>query len=267
MYFAWIRKTAAALLAASAITLPAAAAGIEINGTPLSGQDGWVEDGVSYVTLAALSQSAGYTLTWDGSAAVLSGRGAELTAQPDSCYVEVNGRALYLPQGVTLRQGRTALPLRLVEDALGGQLTWNAGTATACLDLTRAWGPQADYNSEDLYWLSRIISAESRGEPLPGQIAVGNVVLNRVKSELCPSTVKEVIFEVSNGAVQFEPVSNGSIYQSPAASSVLAAKLCLEGASVAGESLYFYAPALSSGSWISSSRTYYATIGSHKFYL
>ena len=262
-----IRRTAAALLAASVITLPAAAAGIEINGSPLPQRDGWVEDGVSYVTLAALSQTADYSLTWDGSAALLAGRGTELAAQPGSCYIEVNGRALYLPQGVKLREGRTALPLRLLEEALGGQVTWDGVTSTACLDLTQAWGRRADYDQEDLYWLSRIISAESRGEPLLGQIAVGNVVLNRVKSDLCPNTVKEVIFEVSNGAVQFEPVSNGSIYREPAASSVLAAKLCLEGASVVGESLYFYAPSLSAGSWISSTRTYYTTIGSHRFYL
>jgi N-acetylmuramoyl-L-alanine amidase len=42
------------------------------------------------------------------------------------------------------------------------------------------------YDEEDLYWLSRIISAEARGESLEGQIAVGNVVLNRMKSDRWP---------------------------------------------------------------------------------
>ena len=125
--------------------------------------------------------------------------------------------------------------------------------------------PQASYDETDLYWLSRIISAESRGEPLLGQIAVGNVVLNWVNSGQFPNTVKEVVFDRKYG-VQFEPVSNGTIYDQPTDSAMLAAKLCLEGAAPVGNSLYFYAPALSAGTWISTSRAYYGTIGCHKFY-
>ena len=49
--------------------------------------------------------------------------------------------------------------------------------------------------------------------------------------------------------------------------SVIAAKLALEGANTAGECLYFYAPALSAGSWINGNRTYSHTIGCHRFYL
>ena len=58
----------------------------------------------------------------------------------------------------------------------------------------------AYYNSTDLYWLSRIISAEAKGEPLAGQIAVGNVVLNRTRSAAFPNTVKDVIFDKKYGA-------------------------------------------------------------------
>ena len=94
---------------------------------------------------------------------------------------------------------------------------------------------------------------------------MGNVVLNRTESGQFPDTVKEVVFD-SQYAVQFTPVANGTIYQEPAASSVLAAKLCLEGAEVAGDSLYFFAPAVSAGSWITQNRTYFAAIGSHHFY-
>ena len=94
---------------------------------------------------------------------------------------------------------------------------------------------------------------------------MGNVVLNRVNSGQFPNTVKEVVFDRKYG-VQFEPVSNGTIYDRPTDSAVLAAKLCLEGAAPVGDSLYFYAPALSAGTWISTSRAYYGTIGCHKFY-
>lgn len=266
MHFNWMRRTAAGLLAALALTAPAAAAQVEVNGMALAPDEGWVENGVSYVTLRALSREADYQLDWDGTAACLKGDSIRLTAQPGACYVEVNGRALYIAGGVRTVSGRTALPLRLLEEALGGDVSWDGDTATASLDLGRSQAKSADYPEEDLYWLSRIISAESRGEPLMGQIAVGNVVLNRVKSQQYPSTVKEVVFDTKNG-VQFEPVSNGTIYQEPTASSVLAAKLALEGADVVGESLYFYAPALSAGTWIVNNCTYYTTIGCHKFYL
>ena len=77
-----------------------------------------------------------------------------------------------------------------------------------------------------------------------GKIAVGNVVLNRVKSSSFPNSVKEVVFD-DRYAIQFEPVANGTVYDRPTESALLAAKLCLEGAGAAGDSLYFFAPALS----------------------
>lgn len=136
----------------------------------------------------------------------------------------------------------------------------------AWLSTDQAQPASASYPAEDLYWLSRIISAESRGEPLLGQIAVGNVILNRVESSQYPDTVEGVVFDTKYG-VQFQPVSNGTIYDAPASSSLVAAKLCLEGTDVVGESLYFFSPALSAGRWIVSNATYYTTIGGHQFYV
>ena len=104
------------------------------------------------------------------------------------------------------------------------------------------------------------------GESLEGQIAVGNVVLNRVRSTEFPESVQAVVFDRKDG-VQFEPVSNGSVYDEPTARSVLAAKAALAGTDIVGDCLYFYAPALSQGTWIKNNRTYYTTIGCHRFYL
>ena len=114
-------------------------------------------------------------------------------------------------------------------------------------------------------WLSRIISAESRGESLRGQVAVGNVILNRVASGQFPDTIRDVIFDRKD-AVQFEPVANGTIYSEPTAQSVLAARLALNGTSVVGNSLYFFNPSYSSGSWVRQNRPYHGTIGCHVFY-
>ena len=94
---------------------------------------------------------------------------------------------------------------------------------------------------------------------------MGNVVLNRVADEQFPDTIKDVVFDTKNG-VQFEPTSNGTIYDEPTQSAVLAAKLCLDGADVVGDCLYFYAPALSAGTWIVNNRTYHTTIGCHRFF-
>lgn len=260
----WKRR-AAALLAALALTIPAHAAQIEADGQTLNAKDAWVEEGTSYVTLRAFSARTGRSLTWTGEKARLAGTGLELEAAPGALYVTANGRALYVPGGVRVEDGVTILPLSVLANAAGAELTWDGENAAARLKLDGAVPPQADYDQTDLYWLSRIISAESRGEPLLGQIAVGNVVLNRVASGQFPNTVKEVVFDRKYG-VQFEPVSNGTIYDQPTDSAVLAAKLCLEGAAPVGDSLYFYAPALSAGTWISTSRAYYGTIGCHKFY-
>lgn len=125
---------------------------------------------------------------------------------------------------------------------------------------------EAEHGAVDLYWLSRIISAESRGEPMEGQIAVGNVVLNRVASKTFPDTIPTVVFD-RQYAVQFEPVSNGTVYDTPAASSVEAARRVLNGEKTVEGALYFYAPALSPGTWIVSNRTYLTTIGCHRFFL
>ena len=52
------------------------------------------------------------------------------------------------------------------------------------------------YGARDVYWLSHIINAEAGNQPMDGQIAVGNVVLNRVADERFPNSVKEVVFDV-----------------------------------------------------------------------
>ena len=147
---------------------------------------------------------------------------------------------------------------------MGASVYWDRATgAVSVTGGTAGAVPEAD--SGELYWLSRIISAESRGEPLEGQIAVGNVVLNRVASPDFPDTVYGVIFDDRWGG-QFAPVRNGTIYHEPSARSVEAARLCLSGVNVAGESLYFLAPALATNHWIMENRTHVVTIGSHWFY-
>jgi len=275
------KHRAAALAAALALSVPgASAAQVEMNGTPLGPEQAWVEDGASRVTLRAFAQTTGCELTWSQGTmtACLTGEGLELKARPGAPYIIANGARLAVEGGVRVTGGVMHLPLTVLAAAAGAELTWDPVSATAqfvsggdkvpSVPIYEEDVPgEADpaYDEETLYWLSRVISAESRGEPLEGQIAVGNVVLNRVRSDKYPNTVKEVVFD-RRGGVQFEPTANGTIYDEPTASAVQAAKLCLDGADQVGDAIYFYAPALSAGAWIVKNCTYIKTIGCHKFY-
>lgn len=119
---------------------------------------------------------------------------------------------------------------------------------------------------EDLYWLSRIIHAEAQGETYEGKVAVGNVILNRVKSSLFPNTIKGVVFDKQQGYTQFSPVLDGSIYNTPNSDSINAAKDVLNGKRPVGNALYFLNPDKSTNFWITKNRKYYKTIGDHDFY-
>lgn len=121
-------------------------------------------------------------------------------------------------------------------------------------------------SEQDVYWLSRIVHAESQGESYQGKVAVANTILNRVKSKEYPNTIYEVIFDKKHG-VQYTPSVNGAIYNTPNQESVAAAKAALGGYNNIGKSMFFYNPRKSSGSWIKNNRKFYATIGNHNFHL
>lgn len=179
-------------------------------------------------------------------------------------YVVVNGRYLYQPNGLTLLDGEVMFPVRTLCAWLGADVAWDA--VNYCAVITANGAPivsgESYYNADDLYWLSHIINAESGNQSLEGKIAVGNVVLNRVASSQFPNTVKEVIYQKN----QFCPVRNGSIYLEPNAESVIAAKLCLDGANTAGNALFFLNPKTAKNAWATRNRPYLTTIGAHAFY-
>lgn len=122
------------------------------------------------------------------------------------------------------------------------------------------------YREDDLYWLSRIIHAESEAEPYSGKVAVGNVVLNRARSSSFPNTVKGVIFEYYQGIPQFSPVAEGTIYNTPNQDSINTAKDALNGVRPVGDATYFFNPDKSAGRWIVQNKTYVMRIGNHVFY-
>lgn len=257
------RNLLCGLLAAAALCLPVQAArpaNLQVDGERLEAS-AYVEEGTAYAPLRQLLETLGdWNVWWDGAAARAISEDASLSADPDGNVLTVNGR--HYPCTVDVINGRTYVPLRLTAEALGGSVQWDPW-----LDGAAVTSPQAEYDAMDYYWLSRIIYAESGAEPLEGQIAVGGVVMNRVESADFPDSVPAVIFEgAGESVVQFEPVANGMVYQQPSDQAMEAARRALSGENTAGNSLYFYAPALSQGTWINGSRTYWQTIGCHRFY-
>ena len=199
---------------------------------------------------------------------VITGTNLSITVKVGDPYITVNERIFYTGKKVISLGGWIFVPLTSMCKAVNAKVTIRSGYYDAFItsgDPTRVQWASEYYDSTDLYWLSRIISAEAKGEPFAGQIAVGNVVLNRVRSNQYPNTVKGVIFDTKYGT-QFSPVSSGTIYNTPTASAVRAAKICLEGYSLSTKMIYFYNPKIATSSWIGRTRPYIMTIGNHKFY-
>ena len=116
------------------------------------------------------------------------------------------------------------------------------------------------YTSSDVYLLARCIYGEARGECYEGQVAVGAVVLNRVKSPSFPNTISGVIYQ--KGA--FTAVDDGQINLTPNQTAVNAAKDAMNGWDPTYGCLYYYNPVTATSQWIFSRETV-TTIGKHVF--
>lgn len=228
---------------------------------------GYTVEGTDYVPLRsfckALRMGAAVSHSREGRVmqVVFREPAVRMRARVGEFYLTLNERAVYLGDDILYLDGNVLVPLDGICGAFGiiptaTESGWNLNTEhmAMCAD--------GGYDSEDLKWLSHIIHAEAGNQDMVGQICVGNVVLNRVRDSRFPDTVEAVIFSPN----QFCPVRSGSIWSSPDEEAVLAAKLCLEGVSFAGESTYFVNPATGSTRWFRENLTYAMTVGDHDFY-
>lgn len=227
-------------------------------------------NGVTYVPLRKFSNLFGdCVVTWNSKTNTATVKTDELTliAHTGNYYIYANGHYFYTVGAVLNLGGYLYVPIRPMALAFDADLEWNGQKNQVELTGSRGTGAVAwaNYNADDVYWLSRIISAESAGEPFLGQMAVGNVVMNRVSHSSYPNTIYGVIFDRKYGT-QFSPVSMGTIYNKPSESSVIAAKICLEGYTLSDEILFFYNPRIATTNWISKNRPYAFTIANHDFY-
>ncbi len=121
-------------------------------------------------------------------------------------------------------------------------------------------GGSGGASSSQVDLLARLISAEARGEPYSGQVAVGAVVLNRIKHPSFPNTLSGVIYQ--NGA--FTCITDGQFNQPVAESAYRAARDALNGVDPSGGAIYYFNPSTATSSWIWS-RPLITVIGKHRF--
>lgn len=121
-------------------------------------------------------------------------------------------------------------------------------------------GGSGGASSSQVDLLARLISAEARGEPYSGQVAVGAVVLNRIKHPSFPNTLSGVIYQ--SGA--FTCIADGQFNQPVAESAYRAARDALNGVDPSGGAIYYFNPSTATSSWIWS-RPLITVIGKHRF--
>ena len=193
-------------------------------------------------------------------------------------------------QAATYRQGSTGTAVRTIQtklknwgyydgavDGIYGSATTAAvkyfqktngltvdgivGPATLkALGMPTDGGGSSSVSSSEVDLLARVISAEARGEPYSGQVAVGAVILNRVEHPSFPSTIAGVVYQP--GA--FTCMVDGQFNEPVADSAVRAAQDALNGVDPSGGAIYYFNPTTATSGWIWS-RPLITIIGNHRF--
>ena len=164
-------------------------------------------------------------------------------------------------------------------DSIFGELTQNAvkqfqkdnaltvdgivGTATLSalgINGDTSSGGYGPYTESEFNLLARIISAEARGEPYEGQVAVGAVIMNRIAHPSFPNTLSGVIYQPQ----AFSCLYDGGINAPVADSAYKAAREAINGSDPSSGAIYYYNPIKSTSEWIFS-RQVVTVIGSHRF--
>lgn len=231
---------------------------VTLNGEVAEGLSATIYDGTSYLPFYAgtLAIRPDAQINWEDGQFVATAADFTMTARAYDHYLVVNDRYLYIPDGIKADpDGTIYVPARTLAVALGAWIGWNdrVELCSGGVPLTAEARP---YDDATLDLMARVITHESGYQPLAGKIAVGNVIMNRVNSPSFPNTVYEVVYQPGQfpGATSYEPN----------AESILAARLCLEGANVVPGAYWFNGAGKSC--WASRNKATIAVIGGHAFY-
>lgn len=222
--------------------------------------------GSTYVSLFAFARALvpESRFGWDGQTMTVTTDTLSLTATADKLYLEANGRYLYIPETVQQAGDQVYVPLRAAAKAFDASVGYDSATnvATVVRGSGAIQSGDSFYNQDDLFWLSRVICREAGNQSLEGQMAVGNVVLNRVADPVFPNTVEGVLAQKN----QFSTYKSGALRATtPSASSIIAAKLVLDGGEVEEtKGATFFDSG--TNSWAAKHKKLIATLGGHNFY-
>lgn len=157
----------------------------------------------------------------------------------------------------------TAKAVKYFQSSNGLKADGVAGNATLKamgISQTSSGSGGSGYSDGDVALLAKVISAEARGEPYSGQVAVGAVILNRIEHPSFPNSISGVVYEP--GA--FTCMVDGQINQPVADSAYRAARDAMNGSDPTGGAIYYFNPATATSAWIWS-RPLITVIGKHRF--
>ena len=202
-----------------------------------------MDSGVLYGLVSEFASHLDVDVKWleNAKVATLNIGGEYVSFKMDSTMILINNKRFDMENNAIVRDGRIYVPIEVlfehldIEHSLDHELI-HVSIDHESIELEPSSAATIPFTEEDLLWLSRIIEVEARGGSVDKKTAVGNVVVNRVKSTRFPNSIYEVIFQKG----QFPPAyKSGFKSVVPTESSVIAAKRALFGVEIAKDCLFF----------------------------
>lgn len=207
----------------------------------------YIKNGSTMIPLRAVCEILGaQEVTWvaEEKLAIISYLEKIIVFQIGNATYYVDGEERTLNTAPEIMDSRTMVPLRAAAEAMDFQLNWQDLYDTVEIikegaTLNTDFIAPFQYTYDDVLWLARIVTVEGRGISYEAKLGIANVVLNRVKSPLFPSSVYSVIFDKAY-AIQFPPAhKDGFSDLVPTVDSLVAAKTALSGDNNVDTCLYF----------------------------
>lgn len=219
---------------------------VNLNGVVLAfDKRPFVQEGRTMMPLRTLANALGAEASWDSEHEIIT-----LHHDGDVIYLKIgvkaytlNGNATAIDTAPILHEGQTMVPLRIVAETLGCEVSWQEEENTVLLTKEGLVVDEAladpGFSEEDLLWLARIVNVEGLDIGYEAKLAIANVVLNRVASDDFPDSVYDVIKD-KGYTVQFPP-AHRSTFDSlkPDAQSLQVAEDALRGSNNIEDCLYF----------------------------
>jgi hypothetical protein len=282
----WTAFALAASLLLTAAPLPAAAADaaivegakVTIDGKDVAIADPIrISDGRLFLPVAPLASLLGATVAWDGdneAATLHMPNGDSIQMRNGVPVVTHNGRRYAMDTAPFLANGRTYLPFRVVAELTSSTVQWDeaerratltsggaAEAAEARVAVASSLREAEPYTEEEFQLLAKLVQVEAGYESYEGQLAIANIILNRVKDSRFPDTIRDVIYS----GRQFPPAHNGLLDKSePNESALRATRDALDGRNNIEDAVYFYNPDVTGGAFWDRLEVV-AVIGNHTY--